>query len=423
MKFENSQSNELFSRANSLIPGGVNSPVRAFKAVGGTPRFIARGEGAYIWDVEGKRYIDYIMSWGALILGHAHPNVVSAIKSTAELGTSFGAPTVLEIELAELVQDRFPVVERLRLVSSGTEAVMTALRLARAVTGRNLMVKFDGCYHGHSDALLVKAGSGLATMGIAGSAGVPEDVARMTLSLPYNDIESVENTFSEKGEEIAGVIVEPIPANMGVVLPKSDFLPHLRDLTKKYRAVLIFDEVITGFRVARGGACELFGIEPDLVCLGKILGGGMPIGAVGGKRGIMEMLAPLGPVYQAGTLSGNPVSVSAGIATLKEIDKSEFYRELAGSTAKLASGLREVYRDGGVAVTVNSAPGLLTLFFTPNPVTDFASAQNCDREKFSELFHKLLRVGVHLPPSGYEAWFISEAHTAEVIDETFNALE
>jgi glutamate-1-semialdehyde 2,1-aminomutase len=330
---------------------------------------------------------------------------------------------VLEIELAELVQDRFPVVERLRLVSSGTEAVMTALRLARAVTGRNLMVKFDGCYHGHSDALLVKAGSGLATMGIAGSAGVPEDVARMTLSLPYNDIESVENTFSEKGEEIAGVIVEPIPANMGVVLPKSDFLPHLRDLTKKYRAVLIFDEVITGFRVARGGACELFGIEPDLVCLGKILGGGMPIGAVGGKRGIMEMLAPLGPVYQAGTLSGNPVSVSAGIATLKEIDKSEFYRELAGSTAKLASGLREVYRDGGVAVTVNSAPGLLTLFFTPNPVTDFASAQNCDREKFSELFHKLLRVGVHLPPSGYEAWFISEAHTAEVIDETFNALE
>lgn len=401
-----------------MIPGGVNSPVRAFKSVGGIPRFLSRGRGAYIWDADDNRYIDYMMSWGPLILGHAHPKVFEAVREAASAGTSFGASTAGEIELAEMVIDRFLAVEMLRLVSSGTEAAMTAVRLARAVTGRELIVKFDGCYHGHSDGLLVKAGSGLATQGLPRSAGVPESVAQGTISLPYNDLEAVRKTFDKRGEDIAGIIVEPAAANMGVVPPVDGFLKGLRMAAEKYGAVLIFDEVISGFRVARGGACELYNNRPDLVCLGKILGGGLPIGAVGGKREIMERLAPVGDVYQAGTLSGNPVSVAAGIATLRELEAPGFYEMLNNTTEKLALGLEEIFSEAEIPVVINRLTGLLTVFFGEGEISDYQLVQNCDMDRYARFFRGMLDEGVYLPPSGYEAWFLSSAHNDDEIERT-----
>jgi len=415
------KSKKLFSRAKEVIPGGVNSPVRAFKSVGGVPRFLSRGRGAYIWDADDNRYIDYMMSWGPLILGHAHPKVVEAVREAASAGTSFGASTAGEIELAEMVIDRFLAVEMLRLVSSGTEAAMTAIRLARAVTGRELVVKFDGCYHGHSNGLLVKAGSGLATQGLPGSAGVPESAARGTISLPYNDLEAVWKTFDKRGEDIAGIIVEPAAANMGVVPPVEGFLNGLRMAAEKDGAVLIFDEVISGFRVARGGACELYNIRPDLVCFGKILGGGMPIGAVGGKREIMERLAPAGNVYQAGTLSGNPVSVAAGIATLRELETPGFYERLNNTTKKLALGLEEILTEAEIRVVINRLTGLLTVFFGEGEISDYQLVQNCDMDRYARFFRGMLDEGVYLPPSGYEAWFLSSAHNDDEIERTLKA--
>jgi len=420
---KNNKNSVIFPRALTLLPGGVNSPVRAFQAVGGEPVFIRRGEGAYLWDVDGKQYIDYVMSWGPLILGHCHPKVVEAVKTAAENGLSFGACTEAETELAELIIDRFPGAEMVRLVSSGTEACMTALRLARGYTKRDYIVKFDGCYHGHSDSLLVKAGSGAATMGIPGSAGVPEVLAKLTISLPYNDLDAVEKTFHRMGDDIACVIVEPVAANMGIVLPQDGFLEGLRHITGKYDALLIFDEVITGFRIAKGGACQVYDLEPDLICLGKILGGGMPIGGVAGKREIMQKLAPAGEVYQAGTLSGNPVSLAAGIATLKEIDRPGFYDELKVKTEKLAEGLLKAFTNANIPLTINHHTGLLTVFFGGHPVTDYASAQKCNMQKFAQFHRRMLSAGVYLPPSGYEAWFVGEGHSEEVLDRTVEIVQ
>ncbi|MFH1734017.1 MAG: glutamate-1-semialdehyde 2,1-aminomutase [bacterium] len=419
----NSKSNILFERARRSIPGGVNSPVRAFGSVGGTPRFIERGQGVHLYDADGNRYIDYVMSWGPLILGHAHPAVVEAVQKAASNGTSFGASTEAEIELAERVKERMPHCELLRLVSSGTEAVMTAARVARGFTGRDVIVKFDGCYHGHSDGFLVAAGSGLATGGLPASKGVPADITKNTLSLPYNDLETAAEAFTRQSSQIAAVIVEPIAANMGVVMPESGFLEGLRELTAKHGALLIFDEVITGFRVARGGATELLGVTPDLVMMGKIIGGGLPIGAVGGRREVMEMLAPVGDVYQAGTLSGNPISVAAGIATLKELDRPGFYDGIQNTTNKLVDELRKVYQNGSETVQINSAPGLLTVFFSTTSVSDFRSAKAQDSVKYGRFFHNMLNNGVYLPPSPYEAWFISSEHDDDTIAKTCQIVE
>ncbi len=415
------KSRAAFNRAQKSIPGGVNSPVRAYGSVGGEPPFINRGEGAYIYDIDGNEYIDYVLSWGPMILGHAHPAVVEAVKEAADRGTSFGAPTEAEIELAELVKERMPHIDMLRLVSSGTEAVMTAARLARGYTGRDMIVKFDGCYHGHSDGFLVEAGSGLATGGLPGSKGIPKEITSHTLSLQYNDLDGVEDTFKKSGDKIAAVIVEPIAANMGVVLPQMGFLEGLRDLTVKHGALLVYDEVITGFRVSRGGAAELTGITPDLVTLGKIIGGGMPIGAVGGRKDIMEKLAPVGDVYQAGTLSGNPISVAAGIATLKELDNPEIYENLRSATDKLSEELSGGFNKGSISVRINSAPGLLTIFFTAEPVNDFSSSKAADASSFRQYFHAMLEKGIYLPPSPFEAWFLSIQHTEEVIKMTTDA--
>ncbi len=417
------KSQSAFARAQRLIPGGVNSPVRAFQAVGGNPPFIVRGQGAYIYDLDGNEYIDYMLSWGPLILGHAHPVVVTAVKQAAERGTSFGAPTEAESELAGLVQQRMPQVQKLRLVSSGTEAVMTALRLARAYTGRELILKFDGCYHGHSDGLLVQAGSGLATGGLPGSAGIPTVVTQSTLSLPYNGLPALAAVFREKGDQIAAVIVEPVAANMGVVLPAEGFLNGIRDLTTRHGAVLIFDEVITGFRLARGGATEVFGISPDLVCLGKILGGGMPIGGVGGKREIMDQLAPLGEVYQAGTLSGNPLSTAAGIATLRLLEDAEIYSTLWGRTQQLAAELRNIFTKAGTPICVNFHCGLLTMFFTEQPISNFETARNCNQTAFIKFFNAMLERGIYLPPSPFEAWFLATEHTDELLEKTLKTIQ
>jgi len=415
---DTTKSEASFKAASKVIPGGVNSPVRAFRAVGGVPRFFTHGEGAKIYDADGNSYIDYMMSWGPLILGHAHPKVVEAVHAAASRGTSFGAPTEDEITLAEMVKDRFPAAEMVRLVNSGTEAAMTAVRLARAAAGRDIIVKFDGCYHGHSDAVLVKAGSGVATGGIAGSEGVPQATADMTISLPYNDSSALEDLFAQRGGEIAGVIVEPAAANMGVIPPKAGFLESIREITSRYGAVLIFDEVITGFRIARGGACELYGIEPDLICLGKIIGGGLPIGAVCGGKDIMELLAPTGGVYQAGTLSGNPISVAAGIATLRELNEPGVYEKLRRNTEILARGLKENFDLTGVPATVNAMTGLLTVFFTGEAVTDYASALKCDMNRFARFHAAMLKEGIYLPPSGFEAWFTSTAHGQAEIEAT-----
>ncbi len=395
----------LFERAKKVIPGGVNSPVRAFKAVGGEPIFVSRGEGAYVYTVDGKKLLDLVCSWGPLILGHAHPKVVERVKEAVEKGSSFGTPTELEVLLAEKIVEIYPSIDKVRLVNSGTEATMSAIRLARGYTGRKYIVKFDGCYHGHSDGLLVQAGSGGLTFGVPNSPGVPEEYASLTFSLPYNSIDKVKELFGERGEEIAAVIVEPVAGNMGVVLPEDGFLEGLREITKRYGALLIFDEVITGFRLGLSGAQGFYGIEPDITCLGKILGGGFPIGAFGGKGEIMDMLSPDGPVYQAGTLSGNPVAVTAGLATIEILEKENVYKELEETTDRLVMEMERLTKD--YPVTVNRIASMFTVFFCEGPVKDLDGARKSDLEKFS-LFHKgMLDEGVYLPPSQFEACFVS----------------
>ncbi|MCS6998215.1 MAG: glutamate-1-semialdehyde 2,1-aminomutase [Aquificaceae bacterium] len=417
------KNSELFQRAKSLMPGGVSSPVRAFKAVGGEPILVARAQGSRLWDVEGKEYIDFLMSWGPLILGHAHPAVVSAVSEQAQKGLSYGLTNIHEITLAELVVSSMPSVEMVRFVSSGTEATMSAIRLARGYTGRRYVVKFDGCYHGHGDALLVSAGSGVATLGIPGTPGVPEEVARLTLVVPYNDVEALEEVFRRYGEEIACVIVEPVAGNMGVVLPKEGFLEAIRDITRSYGALVICDEVITNFRLSKGGAQELFDRDPDITCMGKIIGGGMPLGAYGGRREVMEKVAPEGPVYQAGTLSGNPLSMVAGIATLRELFRLNPYEELERLTKKLTSGIGEVLSRKGIAHRINQIASMFTIFFTEKEVYDYQTAKSSDRELFGRFFRLLLKEGVLIPPAQFEAWFLSTAHTEEDIDLALERIE
>ncbi len=415
------QSTRLFEAAVKLMPGGVNSPVRAWGAVGGSPRIIARGEGARVIDVDGNRYLDYVASWGPLILGHAPPAVVAAVKEAAARGMSFGAPTPGELELAELLCEAVPSLEMVRLVSSGTEACMSALRLARAVTGRPRVIKFDGCYHGHADSFLVAAGSGVLTQGIPGSPGVPPAIAELTLSLPYNDLEAVRQACERYPGEIAAVIVEPVAGNMGVVPPEPGFLPGLREITRREGALLIFDEVITGFRVAWGGAQALYGVTPDLTCLGKIIGGGLPVGAYGGRRELMEQVAPLGPVYQAGTLSGNPVAVAAGLATLRALQEPGTYDLLEAKAAHLAGGLEAAAREKGLPLCLQRVGSMLTVFFTPGPVRSLADAQKADLTAFRRFFQGMLAAGVYLPPSQFEAWFVSLAHQEADLEATVQA--
>ncbi len=415
------KSREWLERAERRIPGGVNSPVRAFKAVGGAPPFISHASGARLADVDGKTYLDYVGSWGPLILGHAHPAVVAAVEQAARRGTSFGAPTPLEVELAEDISAAFPSIEKVRLVNSGTEAVMSAVRLARAATGRNVIVKFEGCYHGHSDGLLAKAGSGLATLNLPDSAGVPEEFVRFTLTLPYNDLGAVEKVFAERGKEIAAVIVEPVAGNMGCVPPQKGFLEGLRTTTQKHGALLVFDEVITGFRLAYGGAQEYYGIRADLTTLGKIIGGGLPVGAYGGRADLMDRIAPLGPVYQAGTLSGNPLAVSAGLAALRELKKPRTYERLEALGAQLGDGLAAAARSAGVPVGVDRCGSMLTVFFTGEPVTDYASAKRSDTSRFARWHRVLLERGVYWPASQFETAFVSLAHTEADIEQTLAA--
>jgi glutamate-1-semialdehyde 2,1-aminomutase len=415
-------SDELFARASRVIPGGVDSPVRAFGAVGGTPRFIDHGAGPYLFDVDGVRYVDYVQSWGALLFGHARPEIVNAAAEAAARGTSFGAPTELEVELAERIVDAIPSIEMLRLVSSGTEATMSAIRLARGVTGRDLILKFDGCYHGHSDGLLAKgAGSGVATFGIPGSPGVTEGAARDTLSVPFNDLAAAATVFRDRGGEIAAVIVEPIAANMGVIPPDPAFLPGLRALCDEYRSLLVFDEVITGFRVAFGGAQSLYGVTPNLTTLGKIIGGGFPCAAFGGRHDVMEQLSPTGPVYQAGTLSGNPVAVAAGIAALDLASRDDPYASLEGQAELLTTGLADAFSAGGIPATVNRARSMFSVFFTAGPIRGFAEAAGADHGRYARFFHHMLDRGIYLPPSGYELWSLSTAHTDETTRRTLDA--
>jgi glutamate-1-semialdehyde 2,1-aminomutase len=418
------RSRSLQQRAERLIPGGVNSPVRAFRSVGSEPPFVVRGEGAHIWDVDGNRYIDYVGSWGPLILGHAAPEVVEAVIQAARNGTSFGASTPAEIDLAALVVEAFPAIEKVRFVNSGTEATMSAIRLARAATGRKMIVKFEGCYHGHSDALLVKAGSGVATLGIPGSAGVPEEFVEFTLALPYNGLSAVEAAFAKFKAQIACVIVEPVVGNMGCVPPQPGYLQALREITARDGALLIFDEVMTGFRVAFGGASELYNIRPDLTTLGKVIGGGLPVGAYGGPTKLMDMIAPLGPVYQAGTLSGNPLAMAAGIATLRQLkeNRGAFYKQLDERAGKLVAAVTEATREAGVAMTANRVGSMFTFFFTDRPVTDWAGASSCDTAKFGRFHRTLMNAGVWLPPSQFEAAFLSLAHTQGDIDDTIAAV-
>lgn len=417
------RSDELFEEAVRVIPGGVNSPVRAFRAVGGTPRFVVSGKGAWIEDVDGRRYVDHVLSWGALLFGHARAEVIDSAIEAARLGTSFGAPTEGEIRLAERIVAMVPSIEEVRLVSSGTEACMSAVRLARGATGRPLVVKFEGCYHGHSDGLLAEAGSGVATFGLPGTRGVTPGAAADTLVVPYNELAAVEAAFARRGEEIAAVIVEPVAANMGVVPPDPGFLEGLRRLTVESGAVLIFDEVITGFRVGRGGAQEAFGISPDLTCLGKVMGGGFPCAAFGGRRDLMDLLAPEGPVYQAGTLSGNPVAVAAGLATLELIDRSDPYPGILSTAEKLADGLGDVFEAAGIPVQVPRSGSLFSVFFTDAPVRDHGGAKAADHGRYARFFHRMLEAGVYLPPSGYEAWFVSAAHGQEEVSRALRAAE
>jgi len=405
------------------IPGGVNSPVRAWKSVGGDPVVVVRGKGSFIFDADGRRYIDFVGSWGPLILGHAPLKIVQAVKQQAMKGFTFGAPTVAEVELAEIVTKYIPAVQKLRLVSSGTEATMSAIRLARAFTKRTKIVKFDGCYHGHSDGLLVKAGSGVATLGLPDSPGVPDGFARETLTARYNDIKSVQRTFDQHGKNIAAVIVEPICGNMGVILPAAGFLAELRKITRRYESLLIFDEVITGFRVALGGAQKVFNVKPDLTCLGKILGGGFPLAAFGGRREVMDLLAPVGPVYQAGTLSGNPVAVTAGMTTLQMLASPQTYQVLDAKGRKLEEGLMSVLKKHRIQGVVNRFGSMLTMFLGVDRVSDADEARQCDRPKFARYFHGMLKRGVYLPPAPFEAMFISLAHSNADLDKTITAFD
>ena len=417
------ESRRLRERAEKLIPGGVNSPVRAFKVVECDAPFIVRGQGARISDADGNEYLDYVGSWGPLILGHAEPNTIEAILSAAVNGTSFGASTPLEIDLAELVSQAFPHLQKIRFVSSGTEATMSAIRLARAYTKRKYVIKFEGCYHGHADSLLVKAGSGIATLGIPGSAGVLEEISQFTIALPFNDTEVVEQAFSKYRHQIACVIAEPVVGNMGCVPASGEYLANLRTITQREKTLLIFDEVMTGFRVAYGGAQELYGITPDLTTLGKIIGGGLPVGAYGGQEEIMNMVAPLGPMYQAGTLSGNPLAMAAGIATVKQLRdrKTEIYPRLDSLSAQLVDGVAAAAKAAGVELTANRVGSMFTWFFHPGPVTDWTSASKSDTAAFGGFFRAMLEAGVYLPPSQYEAAFLSVAHTEADLQKTISA--
>jgi len=419
MKRKNSH--RLFLQAKKLIPGGVNSPVRACKSVGSEPVFIDRAEGCMVYDADGNGYIDYIGSWGPMILGHRHPAVVKAVNSALKKGTSFGAPTEPEIRLAEMIIEAVPSVEMVRMVNSGTEATMSAIRLARGFTGRDMIIKFDGCYHGHSDSLLVEAGSGVATLSIPGSPGVPESFVAGTLSLPYNDIKSVKEAMKKHGRKVACIIVEPVAGNMGLVPPADGFLEALRKIAERSESLLIFDEVMTGFRVAYGGAQSLYKITPDLTCLGKIIGGGLPVGAYGGKREIMERIAPQGPVYQAGTLSGNPLAMAAGIATLTQIKKPGFYDLLNKRSEKLLTGLTEAARKSGIDVSAARVGSMLGVFFTGKKVTDYKSAKTSDLKIFSAFYRGMLNEGIYLAPSQFEALFVSSAHTEKHIERTIEA--
>ena len=412
----------LFDRAKAVIPGGVNSPVRAFKAVGGTPRFVSRAKGAYFWDANGKQYIDYIGSWGPMILGHGHPAVLEAVQNAATDGFSFGAPTEREIELAEEIIRLMPSIEMVRLVSSGTEAAMSTIRLARGATGRNTIIKFEGCYHGHADALLVKAGSGLATFGTSTSAGVPQDVVKHTLVLPFNDIAALEAAFAQHGADVACLMMEPIAGNMNFVRASQAFAQRSRDLCTQYGALLVFDEVMSGFRVALGGAQSVFGIRPDLTVLGKVIGGGMPLAAFGGRKDLMEQMAPLGPVYQAGTLSGNPVATACGLATLKEIQKPGFYEDLSAKTKALTEGWLAVARQHGQAFSVDSEGGMFGFFLMNELPQNYQTVLSTDSARFNHIFHGLLDQGVYIAPALYEAGFVSAAHEAQDIEKTVHAL-
>ncbi|MCY8076084.1 glutamate-1-semialdehyde 2,1-aminomutase [Bacillus haynesii] len=416
------KSKAAFEEAQRVMPGGVNSPVRAFKSVNMDPIFMERGKGSKIYDIDGNEYIDYVLSWGPLILGHSNEKVVKEIQKTAEYGTSFGAPTELETELAELVIDRVPSIEIVRMVSSGTEATMSALRLARGYTGRNKIVKFEGCYHGHGDSLLIKAGSGVATLGLPDSPGVPESIAKNTITVPYNDLESMKLVFQEFGDDIAGVIVEPVAGNMGVVPPVKGFLEGLRELTETHGALLIFDEVMTGFRVGYNCAQGYFGVTPDLTCLGKVIGGGLPVGAYGGKAEIMEKIAPSGPIYQAGTLSGNPLAMTAGLETLKQLTP-ESYREFSRKADRLEKGISEAAEKNGIPCTFNRAGSMIGFFFTNEPVINYDTAKESDLGLFAEYYKGMADEGVFLPPSQFEGLFLSTAHTDDDIEHTIKAAE
>ena len=415
------KSEKLFAEALKFIPGGVNSPVRAFRAVGGHPFFVTKAKGARVWDVDGNELIDYVCTWGPAILGHAHPKIISAVTAAAKKGTSFGIPNPFEVTMARLICERFPSIQKVRMTNSGTEACMSAIRLARGFTRRDKIIKFDGCYHGHADSLLVKAGSGALTFGHPDSAGVPADFAKYTIVLPFNDVDAVKAAFAANKNEIAAVIVEPVPGNAGLYLPREGYLQFLREITRANGALLILDEVMTGFRLAPGGAQERFGISPDLTCLGKIIGGGLPVGAFGGRADVMDFLAPLGPVYQAGTLSGNPIAMAAGIAALEELGKGRVYARLESAGARLEAGMRDAAKAAKIPVQFNRCGSMFCAYFTGEPVWNLADAMKSDRAPFKKFFHGMLKEGIYLAPSQFEAGFISTAHTAADIDATVRA--